>query len=95
MVTRSGDDGLGGGPGRPAHAYERAPLALPAFPGAVQVKVKGGRRRWKERRGRIYEWDSRHGAIETCDAVGGHLGEYDCMTGTRLKPANPVRRIEP
>jgi len=50
---------------------------------------------WKDQRGLIYEWDSRHGALEVYDATGRHLGEYDHVTGDRLKAADAARRIEP
>ncbi len=94
-VMEQPDDDFTGTWRRPAHGYRPAPLELPAFPDAVLAKAKGGRRRWKDSRGRIYEWDSRHGAVEIYDALGKHLGEYDCMTGDRQKRGNPARRIEP
>jgi hypothetical protein len=51
--------------------------------------------RWKDRRGLLYEWDSRHGTLEVYDAFGRHLGEFDAVTGSRLKIADLGRRIEP
>jgi Cytotoxic len=59
------------------------------------MKPKGGRTRWRDGGGRIYEWDKQHGAVEVYDSRGHHLGEYDHVTGNRLKPADPARRIEP
>jgi hypothetical protein len=59
------------------HAYVKAPDLLPAFPDASRVRPKGRRRRWQDRRGLIYEWDSRHGAVEIDDDLGRHIGEYD------------------
>jgi hypothetical protein len=73
----------------------KAPDNLTAFPDTMRVKRKGGRARWKDRSGRIYEWDSRHGTIELYDAPGWHIGEYDHVTGNRLKPSEATRRVEP
>jgi hypothetical protein len=78
--------------------YHRPPLALPAFPDALPVKskssVQGGgskRSRWKDRKGRIYEWDSKTGAIEKYDSQGKHLGEFNHETGEQIDPAKPGR----
>lgn len=76
-----------------SHAYFLAPRLLPAFPDAMRVRRKGGRMRWKDRRGLLYEWDSRRGALEVYDALGRHLGEFDPMTGSRLKFAVAGRRV--
>ncbi|AZE10982.1 Colicin E3 [Pseudomonas chlororaphis subsp. aureofaciens] len=80
------------------HSYYPAPDELLAFPDAKQVKskssVQGGgkkRPRWKDRKGRIYEWDSQHGAVELYDKQGKHLGEYDSVSGEQTKPAQPGR----
>lgn len=97
--------GNGGQPGdrrRPIGAYIPAPRSLPAFPGAQPVRpktpVKGGgglRRRWKDQKGNIYEWDSENGRVEKYDKRGRHLGEFDPDTGEQTKPAEPTRRVEP
>ena len=79
------------------------PDTLPAFPDAVKAPrrspVRGGgglRRRWVGEDGRIYEWDSRHGAVEVYNKTGKrHLGEYDPDTGKQLKPPDPTRTTEP
>ena len=83
------------------HSYHPAPKELAAFPDAVRVggntRVKGGgstRKRWKDAKGRIFEWDSQHGAVEIYDRQGKHLGEFDAVTGTQNKPPKPDRRIE-
>jgi hypothetical protein len=76
---------------------------LPAFPDAIPVKpktpVQGGgglRPRWRDSKGRIYEWDKRHGTVEVYVRTGKrHLGEFDPESGRRLAPADPRRRIEP
>jgi len=75
---------------------------LQAFPDAKQARpktaVQGGgglRRRWIDGRGNIFEWDSRHGAVEMYDKTGRHLGEFDPNTGAQLKPSNPSYRVEP
>ena len=80
---------------RPFHEPVRPPRWLPGFPDAVSVSRKGGRMRWKVDWGRLYEWYSRHGALEVYDAIGRHLGEFDPVAGRRLKFANRARRIEP
>ena len=51
--------------------------------------------RWKDKKGRIYEWDYQHGTIELYDKLGKHLGEFNHITGEQLKPADPKRRVEP
>jgi Cytotoxic len=65
-----------------------------------QAKTRVGkgsslRKRWKDQDGTMYEWDSRHGTIEKYDSRGIHQGEFDPNTGNRLKPADPIRRVEP
>ncbi|NAX48135.1 S-type Pyocin domain-containing protein [Photobacterium halotolerans] len=74
---------------------------LPAFPDAVKAKkktaVKGGgklRERWKDKKGRIYEWDSQHGKVEVYTKNGKHLGEFDHITGEQTKVADPSREVE-
>ncbi|WP_434579845.1 S-type pyocin domain-containing protein [Pseudomonas sp. Z1-6] len=83
------------------HSYHPAPKLLTAFPEARNVKfksrVQGGgssRRRWQDKKGRIYEWDSENGRVEVYDRQGAHLGEYDAETGAQTKPAKPGRRVE-
>ncbi|MFS2158275.1 colicin E3/pyocin S6 family cytotoxin [Pseudomonas sp. Pseusp122] len=83
------------------HSYHLPPIGLAAFPDAVQVdaktKIQGGgglRKRWKDSKGRIYEWDSQHGAVEMYDKRGKHLGEFDPNTGEQTKPAKPGRKVE-
>jgi hypothetical protein len=44
-------------------------------------------------KGKLYEWDSQHGAVEVYGKQGYHLGEFDHITGEQAKPANS-RRIE-
>lgn len=80
------------------HRYHPAPKGLTAFPDAVRDKsksyVQGGgkkRARWRDVKGRIYEWDSQHGAIELYDKQGKHLGEFNPETGEQTKPAKPGR----
>jgi hypothetical protein len=83
------------------HSYHPAPKGLTAFPDAVKVDFKtrvqgggGARRRWKDGKGRIYEWDSQHGTVEMYDKQGKHLGEFDPATGEQTKPAKPGRKVE-
>lgn len=80
------------------HHYHPAPKTLSAFPDALPVKAKntvqGGharRKRWKDSKGRIYEWDARHGTVELYDRQGRHLGEFDPETGKRTKPPQADR----
>lgn len=80
------------------HSYHPAPKGLTAFPDAVlspsKSSVKGGghkRKRWKDRKGRIYEWDYENGRVELYDKQGKHLGEFDSDTGERAKDAEPGR----
>lgn len=89
------DDPTGTGRLRPFHEYIPAPRRLVAFPDAAPVRRKGGRMRWKDRRGLLHEWDSRHGPPEIYDAGRRHLGEFDAVTGIQLKRADAGRRIEP
>ena len=54
------------------------------------------RPRWRDEKGRIYEWDKRHGTVEVYDKTGKrHRGEFDPKSGKRLAPADPRRRVEP
>ncbi|WP_368372941.1 S-type pyocin domain-containing protein [Pseudomonas corrugata] len=83
------------------HDYHPVPSSFPAYPDATYAKgktrMKGGglRKRWKLSDGTILEWDYQHGALETYDKRGNHLGEYNPTTGVQTKPANPKRKIEP
>ncbi|MEB0047052.1 MULTISPECIES: colicin E3/pyocin S6 family cytotoxin [unclassified Pseudomonas] len=79
--------------------YHKPPKELSAFPDAKPAKDKssiqgggGKRRRWKDSKGRIYEWDSQHGKVEIYSPQGTiHLGEFDPETGEQTKPAKPGR----
>lgn len=62
------------------HKYYDIPKILPAYPDTYSVKskasVQGGgkkRARWLDRKGRIYEWDSKSNAVERYDKLGNHL----------------------
>lgn len=87
------------------HKYFTPPQTnppLPAFPDAKKAPrktvIQGGgglRARWKDSKGKIYEWDSQHGTVEVYDKSGRrHLGEFDPATGKQTKPADPTRRVE-
>ena len=58
------------------------------------VKRKGGRARWKDEDGFIYEWDSQHGELEVYDRNGNHVGVKDPNTGAWTKPRKRGRFIE-
>ena len=84
------------------HKYYPAPKGLTAFPDATRATrktpIKGGgglRKRWKTPNGKIFEWDSQHGAVEMYDKRGRHLGEYDPTAGEQTKPADNTRKVEP
>ena len=75
-----------------------APKQLAAFPNAQRVRAKsrvkgsgGLRPRYLDKKGKIYEWDSRHGCLNAYDKTGKHLGKFDHLTGEMLKPAIPGR----
>ena len=78
------------------------PRRLGAFPRATPVKAKtvvqnGGirQRRWIDRGDKkVFEWDYENGRVEVYSMRGKHLGEYDAVDGSLLKPANPKRKIE-
>jgi len=87
------------------HKYHTAPEGtppLPAFPDAKRAPrktaIQGGgqlRARWKDSKGKIYEWDSQHGTVEVYDRSGrNHLGEFNHITGEQTKPADPTRKVE-
>lgn len=82
----------------------KAPKAeeITGFPGLKTAKrktpVQGGgglRPRWKDSKGKIFEWDSRHGALEKYNRQGTHQGEFDPYTGEEKKAADKSRRVEP
>jgi len=82
------------------HQWVPPPKSLHGFPDAKRAKRKtqyggGLRARWRDSRGRIYEWDYENGAVEVYDSRGHHLGEFDHVTGRRIKPANPARTVKP
>ncbi len=86
----------------PKLGYVPAPKELKAFPEVRLAKkktsVQGGgglRTRWKDAKGKIYEWDSQHGAVEIYDKRGRHLGEFHQETGQLLKEADPAKRVDP
>jgi hypothetical protein len=56
----------------------------------------GLRPRWKDAKGRIYEWDSRHGTVEVYSRSGkSHRGEFDPLTGRQVGRADRKRRVDP
>jgi RHS repeat-associated protein len=83
-------------------AYYPPPKRLTAYPDATPTKrktpVQGGgglRQRWKDSKGRIYEWDSKKGTVEVYDKRGKHKGEFDPETGGQIEGPNPRREVEP
>ncbi|WP_394425580.1 colicin E3/pyocin S6 family cytotoxin [Streptomyces sp. SGAir0957] len=86
----------------PASGPIKAPKQLDAFPEAKPAKpktpVQGGggfRARWKDSKGKIYEWDSQHGRVEVYSKTGKkHLGEFDPKTGSQTKPGDSSRKVE-
>jgi hypothetical protein len=83
-------------------SYIKPPDVPAAFPDLVDARsktpVKGGgglRKRWKDKKRNIYEWDSQHGRLEKYNKRGRHLGEFDPDTGLQTKPADPTRYVDP
>ena len=75
--------------------YIPAPKEIKGIPGLNHAKpktsVQGGgglRKRWKDKKGNIYEWDSQHGAVEKYNKRGKHQGEFDPATGAQTKAAH-------
>jgi hypothetical protein len=61
-----------------------------------KTQVRGGgnkRARWKDKKGKIYEWDSQHGEFEIYDKQGNHLGSYNPRTKEK-KPKVKGRKVE-
>lgn len=76
----------------------------PGVQGATAAKrktpVQGGgglRKRWKDDKGNIYEWDYRHGEWEMYNKRGKHQGVLDPNTGQPIpgKGPDPTRSVEP
>lgn len=81
------------------HKYFSAPDNLKAFPDAKTAKKKtnipgvGLRARWKDSKGRIYEWDSKKGEVEIYDKTGKHhMGGFDPNTGKLISTAKKIGR---
>lgn len=83
--------------------YVPAPKRIEGIPGLRRAKPKtpvpgGGnlkRKRWEDKKGNIYEWDSQHARLEKYNKRGKHQGEFNHETGEQTKPANKTRRVEP
>ena len=89
--------GEGGG----GNGYYPAPKEIKGIKELTRAKpktpVQGGgglRKRWKDPKGNIYEWDSRHGELEMYNSKGDHLGAFDPVTGKQLKHRDPSRNIK-
>ncbi|MBT0726357.1 colicin E3/pyocin S6 family cytotoxin [Rosenbergiella australiborealis] len=87
------------------HSYHLAPETEEITGIADLIEVKGQtpkqggggtRERWMDRKKRrVYEWDSQHGELEEYRVSDGeHLGAFDHLTGSRLKPAVKGRNIK-
>jgi len=64
--------------------------------GTKPLQGGGGlRKRWKDKKGNIYEWDSQHGAVEKYNKRGKHQGVFDPATGDQTKAADKTRTVEP
>jgi len=73
---------------------------LPNVPGAAprpRSKAGGLCPRWKDPKGKIYEWGSQHGEIEKCSKRGKHEGALDPATGEPIPGNGPEtgREVEP
>lgn len=83
------------------HKYHPAPKLFEAFPDLQRAKpktpIQGGgglRKRWTDKKGNIYEWDSQHGTLEKYSRKGKHIGEFDPKTGRQTKQADLSRDIK-
>ena len=84
-----------GDTGYRSYGYKPAPRDLPGFPGAVRVKPKAVRARWRLPNGDIAEWDSQHGEVEVYDKTGkNHKGAYDPDNGKKVKPEKKGRNTK-
>ena len=69
------------------------PIPYGAFVATLErIRPKGGRKRWRDLLGNIYEWDSRHCELERYDRQGRHNGVIDPETGRKIRPKVPGRR---
>ena len=83
--------------------YKPAPDELEAFPDTRRTKPKtdvqgggGKRKRWKDEKGNIYEWDSKKGTVEKYNKTGKkHQGEFDPKSGKQVGKPVKTRRVEP
>ena len=65
---------------------------LPAFPGSERLKHKDGARpAWSIGKGRHAEWDFENGAVEVYKKNKEHEGEFDPVTGEKLKEGKADR----
>ena len=87
---------------KPTTGPRKPPDVPSGFPGLVEVKakttVRGGgmrRKRWKDKKGNIYEWDYQHGTVEKYNKRGRHLGEFDSDTGAMTKEPVKGRKVDP
>jgi hypothetical protein len=68
------------------------PKNLAGFPNAKRVKSPTQRARWKDEKGKIYEWDYKKGEVEVYDSQGkNHEGGFDPETGNQVSPPEPGR----
>jgi hypothetical protein len=65
------------------------------IPNLRRVKPKGGRARWRDNDGNIYEWDGQHATLEKYDPRGRHLGELSWPGLEPVELAKPNRSVEP
>ncbi|ADG99379.1 Colicin E3 catalytic [Segniliparus rotundus DSM 44985] len=97
MATAAGSNPRSG-----LHEPIPAPKTLEGFPDAKPDKkktpVRGGgslRPRWKDKKGKIYEWDSKKGTVEKYSKDGKtHEGEFDPKTGEQVGKPVPGRTVE-
>lgn len=82
--------------------YQPPPKDIEGISGLERAKpktpVQGGgglRKRWKDKEGNIYEWDSENGTLEKYNKKGKHLGEFNPKNGKQTKDPNKQRKVEP
>jgi hypothetical protein len=77
------------------NSYHLPPKDLPAFPDAKWVGHRGGRKRWVDSKGKIYEWDYKKGEVEIYDKTGKkHQGGFDPKTGKQRSKSVAGRDVK-
>lgn len=77
------------------NSHHIPPDKLPAYPDAEITPRRGQRKRWKDSKGKIYEWDYKKGEVEIYDKSGkNHEGGFDPNTGKQRSPRDKRKKAE-